>query len=65
MAKMNKKSKEMVEGSSRARLDVCEYGELREAMREEAVEEMRVAKERKEMQHCTFRPKIERRGHYF
>ena len=46
-------------------MDVLEYGFLREALREEEVETMRIAKERKEMKDCTFRPKIERNMIYF
>ena len=62
---MNKKSKELVRHISRGQMDVLEYGELREALREEEVEAMRIAKERKEMKDCTFRPKIERNMVYF
>jgi hypothetical protein len=38
---------------------------MREAMRLEKIEQERVEKERREMQECTFEPKIDRRNIYY
>jgi hypothetical protein len=59
---MGKNSAVMVEQMGRGRLSIYDYCEMREAMRLERMEQERVEKERREMQECTFEPKIDRRN---
>lgn len=62
---MNERSRQIVAECSRGRMNVVDYCEVKERVRERQLESRRVDRQRREMRECTFQPQIETPNNHF